>query len=482
MQVGRNIRSGLIAGCLCAAILAGCGAAAPPVPFTPEVVILLTPETTAIPAARPAGTPATPSPVTVTPIPTSAPQSYTIVDGDTLWDIAVRYGLTIDEMTAANPGINPDRLKLGQVINIPSPGTVTAARILQVRADVAAEGAPAIVAADADGLRLREGPSESSAVLARLDALTALTVVKHSDDGKWLFVAVADGNRGYVMAQYVDMVTTTTTTGAGSVAVQTGGGVAISTESLKGNVAYLSGFNTRARDIFAAGQKLGNRANVLAVVGDSNSASPLYLEPFDTGNYTLGAFSYLADTIKFFKGSFRFTTVAAVVGIDTIRMMDPSKADPMRCLPGETLLACEYRRKRPSVALILLGTNDTGNWQNFEANYRRIVEYTISKGIVPILTTKGDDLESTRYNGPSGAINAVIIKLSREYGVPLLDLHSVVTQLPSGGFGTDGFHYNVPPDAQTANFTGTHLNYGYTIRNLTSLQALDAVRRLVIGN
>ena len=66
--------------------------------------------------------------------------------------------------------------------------------------------------------------------------------------------------------------------------------------------------------------------------------------------------------------------------------------------------------------------------------------------------------------------------------MPLLDLHAVVSRLPNGGFGTDGYHYNVPPDAQTANFTGTHMNYGYTIRNLTSLQALDAVRRLVIGN
>ena len=42
------------------------------------------------------------------------------MDGDTLWDIAVRYGLTIDEMVAANPGIDPDRLKLGQMISIPA--------------------------------------------------------------------------------------------------------------------------------------------------------------------------------------------------------------------------------------------------------------------------------------------------------------------------------------------------------------------------
>jgi hypothetical protein len=72
--------------------------------------------------------------------------------------------------------------------------------------------------------------------------------------------------------------------------------------------------------------------------------------------------------------------------------------------------------------------------------------------------------------------------VSKELGVPLLDLHQVNTQLPHDGFGSDGFHFNVPPDGRTADFTGDHLNYGYTIRNLTALQMLDAVRRLILSN
>ena len=162
--------------------------------------------------------------------------------------------------------------------------------------------------------------------------------------------------------------------------------------------------------------------------------------------------------------------------------MSPARADPAKCQAGESPLLCEYRRKRPSVALILIGTNDTMNWKAFEANLRPIIETTIALGIVPVLLTKGDDLESTKYQGPAGYMNSVIERLSQEYGVPLLDLHQVNTKLPNSGFGSDGFHFNTPPDGRTAFFTRDHMDYGYTIRNLTALQMLDAVRRLILNS
>jgi LysM repeat protein/uncharacterized protein YkwD len=40
--------------------------------------------------------------------------------GDTLWDIANRYGLTVAQVTAANPGVSPDTLHVGQTLTIPS--------------------------------------------------------------------------------------------------------------------------------------------------------------------------------------------------------------------------------------------------------------------------------------------------------------------------------------------------------------------------
>jgi len=64
--------------------------------------------------------------------------------------------------------------------------------------------------------------------------------------------------------------------------------------------------------------------------------------------------------------------------------------------------------------------------------------------------------------------------------VPLVDLRTAVEGLPNRGCLPDGFHYNSPPDGRTAVFDPEHLRYGYTMRNLTALQALDALRRLVL--
>lgn len=48
---------------------------------------------------------------------------YTIKSGDTLYAIARTFGISLDALLAANPGINPDRLYIGQVICVPIAAT-----------------------------------------------------------------------------------------------------------------------------------------------------------------------------------------------------------------------------------------------------------------------------------------------------------------------------------------------------------------------
>lgn len=50
-----------------------------------------------------------------------APDTYTVVGGDTMWKIAVRYQVGVSEIISANPQIkNPSMIYPGQKINIPA--------------------------------------------------------------------------------------------------------------------------------------------------------------------------------------------------------------------------------------------------------------------------------------------------------------------------------------------------------------------------
>ncbi|HSL45764.1 MAG TPA: LysM peptidoglycan-binding domain-containing protein [Anaerolineales bacterium] len=58
--------------------------------------------------------------VAETPLPTPTPFTYTVQQGDTISSIALQFGVSIDDLVAANPDIPPNAMSIGQVINIPS--------------------------------------------------------------------------------------------------------------------------------------------------------------------------------------------------------------------------------------------------------------------------------------------------------------------------------------------------------------------------
>lgn len=325
------------------------------------------------------------------------------------------------------------------------------------------------VAAGTIKINLRQTPGTAGEVITEVPELTALLIVGRTADNTWLQVQVATGEQGWVAAEYVDVMGDVATLAvAGEVKNQAGTGI-----------PYISGISSRAREIYLAGQTVGNRSFVFSLVGDSNTDNPAFFAPFDWGNYNLGDYAHLQDTINYFKGSYARDSVAAKGGFSTAKVLDPAYATG-ECNGGESPLACEYRINKPSVALILLGTGDQHAWDTFEGRYRQIIEYTINQGIVPVLITKADDLESTDNTAPANYINNIIIRLSREYDIPLLNLRQAVAGLPNRGCGPDGFHFNVPPDGLAADFTGDHLQYGYPMRNLTALEMLDALRRYVL--
>jgi len=116
----------------------------------------------------------------------------------------------------------------------------------------------------------------------------------------------------------------------------------------------------------------------------------------------------------------------------------------------------------------MLGTNDIWHQDRFEPQMRKIIEYSIDHGIIPILSTKADNGEG------DGSINAVIARLALEYQVPLLNYWLAVQPLPNNGLQEDGAHISWAPNR----FDDPRaMEKGWPVRNLTTLQTLDVVWR-----
>lgn len=87
----------------------------------PTVEIGITPYHTLSPTVA-GSVPAEETTPTPLPSPTSTPYIYTIVSGDTLLVIAARFNLTLDDLLAANPEVDPYLLLIGDTIIIPQSG------------------------------------------------------------------------------------------------------------------------------------------------------------------------------------------------------------------------------------------------------------------------------------------------------------------------------------------------------------------------
>ena len=59
-------------------------------------------------------------PATETATPPSGPQTYEVVSGDTLFDIAAQFGVSAEALAEANGITDPTLLQIGQVLTIPS--------------------------------------------------------------------------------------------------------------------------------------------------------------------------------------------------------------------------------------------------------------------------------------------------------------------------------------------------------------------------
>jgi hypothetical protein len=233
---------------------------------------------------------------------------------------------------------------------------------------------------------------------------------------------------------------------------------------------YLPVVSLRAREIYAYGLTLGNGASSFSRLGDCHSSTPGFLGAFDSpSSYRLGSYGYLQDTINYYAGDFDRPSQAAYSGLHMGSFFSPLWANPDYCRGTENVMDCEYRLYKPSVIFISIGTlNMQSPAEEYERFVRPVIEFWINKGVVPIINTKADNIEG------DDRFNDILRKLARDYDVPLWDFARVARTLPNNGLQSDNVHLN---DGQPYFDDPSQMLTGWTLRNLTGLQALDALRR-----
>lgn len=268
------------------------------------------------------------------------------------------------------------------------------------------------------------------------------------------------------------------------------------------------------RSILQRGQQLGNRANVFAKVGDSITHAASFLTALGSAGYDPGLPYFsgdhtdLAETINYFRStslddkgsnSFNHQSFAARGGWTATDVLFPGydTAPDAPEWPPESPLVGEYRVLKPSISLIMIGTNDI--WRANPTYYRTqlntIVRSTIEMGIIPVLSTIPDVLlQADRAKPLVSDINNVIADVAEAFNIPLMNYWLAGQLQGDKGLGRGGVHPSCPDEGKydpstdpcsyhpenTQFFTDDGLEYGYNMRNYVAVEMLDKLKKVVL--
>ncbi|MEA2304543.1 MAG: hypothetical protein QOH43_1823 [Solirubrobacteraceae bacterium] len=284
----------------------------------------------------------------------------------------------------------------------------------------------------------------------------------------------------------------------------------------------------RTRAIYRRGLTLGNRPGVFAKVGDSNTSTGAFLSGVGCGRARLAGHRELEPTMRSFQrttvprgylpflgqppvcrvsNSFTRIGFAAHPGWGVSSLLSAfapvtvtkvggryvngahpgagarviSETPSGSCPPGaDAALLCELHTLKPSVAFVMIGTNDVQSMapSTFRSNLGHVIAATVQAGTIPVLST----IPSL---GPSlvarvAAFNRVIAALAVDRHLPLWDLWRGLAQpgMVNEGELSDHVHLSSSPRG-AFDFGPDSVRYGTNLRNLQALQILAAIRRRV---
>ena len=240
------------------------------------------------------------------------------------------------------------------------------------------------------------------------------------------------------------------------------------------------------REVRTRGAAMGMRLTVFAKIGDSITESASFLSDIGFGWYSLGRWSGLEATIRYFS-----TTPAAVAGGEANSFNRASTcamggwiAQYALANDPDSALRRELSLTRPAWALVMYGTNDVDYYDvaTFRTNMNRIVDIIEANGTVAALSTIPDRLDRPTSAALVPTFNNAIRDIAATRHLPLMDYWSSMAPLPNRGIDTDGIH---PSPYRTAGggiacgeLTDAGLRYGYNMRNLVAIAMLDRLRAI----
>jgi hypothetical protein len=312
----------------------------------------------------------------------------------------------------------------------------------------------------------RSGPSWNALKVASLFKGQTFTALARSLDGQWVQVSHAQGPL-WVAASAGTLSQTVPSVGKAALS-HAAATTSAAADARPPMPAWIPVITPHMRQIYAQSEKNGRDPTAFALAGDCNSETYLYTERVAAGHFDLTRYPYLIGAKDRFYPSFRRKSVAVSGGFGAHSMFDPLWADPKQCQPGEGPFACELRVTNASLVFIQLGTGDHLLWREFEAHYRKMIDYALRNGVLPVLVTKADALDAQIGKAPPDYINTVIRQLGQEYDAPVLDFALATRPYPNHGLLVEGgndFHLSVD---------------GVEAHILTTLQTLDVIWRSLV--
>jgi LysM repeat protein len=381
---------------------------------------------------------------------------YIVKPGDYVHHIAVQFGVSVEAIVAANGLQNANFLMVGQRLVIPSADFVPAP--VSTAAAEATPPPPASAPADATPV-----PSNSSS------SQNIVYVVKAGDTlwgvSRRFGISLATlKSMNQLFNDFVYVGQPLIIPGPDATPVLPPTVEATPPATLP---AWIPAISWHARDLYLRSIEHGRNPNAFSVAGDCNSDYAIYLGPIARHVVGLGTgdFFYLNNIVSRFWSSINRPSLAVHGGYNIRSVMDPQWANPLQCKPGERPLDCELRVNNSSIVFIALGTGDQFAWQEFEKNYRWLLQSVLDQNVLPVLVTKADNLEAQQGGATPHFIDDVIRRLGREYDLPVMDLWLGMQDLPNGGLVWEGgqdFHLS---------------NEGSTRHNIMTLQTLEVIAR-----